>query len=87
MKDNKIKDFTTYQPANISPSSVTKPSVFNGMCLVRKYRVIVVEVEESDEVIAQRLRHLWANKRELGIGHKSNISAMLAEAEKLGIEL
>lgn len=82
-----MKEFTTYQPSTITPNSVTGPSVFNGFCLVRKYRVTIEEVEESDMIVAQRLRHLWNNRYEMRISHSSNIDAMRREAEKLGIEL
>lgn len=82
-----MEQFETYQPALIKPNTITKPSVFNGMCLIRKYKVTVEEVEESEEILKQRLRHIWNRRTELRLGHSSNLRAMIKEAEKLGIKL
>jgi hypothetical protein len=82
-----MKEFITYKPGTIQPNNITSPTVFNGLCLIRQYKVTVEEVEESDMVVAQRLRHIWNNRYDLGLGHSSNISAMQKEAGLLGIEL
>jgi DNA repair ATPase RecN len=81
-----MKTTITYQPI-MDSRTITEPTVFNGLCLVRKYRVTIEEVVESNEVISQRLRNIWSERKSLGIQHQSNISAMKREAEKLGIEL
>lgn len=82
-----MEEFETYQPATIKPNDVTTPRVFNGLCLVRRYKVTIEEVAESDDVVGDRLQNLWANRRELRITHSSNMAAMRREAEKLGITL
>lgn len=80
-------EFETYQPSTIRPNGITNPKVFNGFCLVRKYKVTVEEIKEPDEVITERLLDLWNRRVELKINHSSNVSAMRKEANKLGIEL
>ena len=37
-----------------------EPSAFNGVVSVKRYRVTVEEIPESDEVIVARIRKLWA---------------------------
>jgi hypothetical protein len=82
-----MKTFETYQPRSIAPNSITKPAVFNGMCLIRRYKVTVEEIQEPVEVLQERLKTIWGNRRALRITHGSNINAMKEEAEILGIEL
>lgn len=79
--------FETFQPATIRPNNIVSPCVFNGMCLVRRYQVTVQEIDEPIYVLQERLQELWDNRQSLGIRHGSNRSAMLREAEKLGMEL
>ncbi len=80
-------EFETYQPATIRPNSVIKPSVFNGRCLIRKYKVTVEEIIEEDSILAERLLDLYKRRNELKITYIDNVSAMYTEAKKLGIEL
>jgi len=82
-----MKTFETFQPATITPNSITSPSVFNGFCLVRKYEVTVKEVVEPVEVLQERLLDLWTRRSELKITHSANMDAMESEAKRLGIEL
>lgn len=79
--------FETYQPNTITKNTITAPTVFNGNCLIRKYRVKIEEIEESKEVLTETLLDLWNNRKELGISHSANRIAMLAEAKIIGIEL
>ena len=78
-------EFETYQPSTIRPNSISSPRVFNGFCLIRKFRVTVEEVEENEEVLRERLRDLWNRRSELRLGHSDNINAMMKEAKRLGI--
>lgn len=59
-----------------------KPSCFNGTVKVRKYRVTVELIDESDEVIAERIRKLW---RECDNGHHR--MPLKAAAAEYGVEL
>ena len=81
------KEFETYQPSTIRPNGITTPLVFNGYCLVRRYKVTVEEIAEDDSVIAKRLQEIWDRRSELGLGHSSNIKAMTDEARKLDVDL
>lgn len=80
-------EFETYQPALITPNNITSPTVFNGFCLIRRYKVTVEEVYDSPDVLELRLRQLWSQRAERGITHSNNINAMNDEADKLGILL
>ena len=79
--------FDTFQPGTIRPTRVTPPHVFNGLCLIKKYRVTVAEIEEPKEVLIARLQDLWERRRELRITHSSNTEAMRMTAMELGIIL
>lgn len=81
---NIYKEFTTFQPRLIKPNQITSPQCFNGMCMIRQYKVTVEEIEEPREVLEERLRLIWADKR---YGHSGNLKAMRKEAERLGIDL
>jgi len=81
------KEFETYQHRSVVPNGIKEPRVFNGMCLIRRYRVRVEEVVESDDILIERLRNLWDRQRELSATHSSNLQAMFEEAQRLGIEL
>lgn len=61
-----------------------KPSLFNGICRVTKYRVTVEEVEEPDEVIKARILKLWEDKNPMG---SMDRRAIRAAAKKYGVEL
>ncbi len=78
------KTFTTFQPRTITSNAITEPRCFNGMCLIRKYKITVEQVEEPKEVLESRLRELWKNKENW---HSSNRDAMWEEAKNLGIVL
>ena len=87
MRVEQKRTFETYQPKLITPNSITSPCVFNGMCLIRRFKVTVEEIDEPVEVLAERLIDLWNRRDELKLGHSSNRSAMVNEAKRLGIEL
>ena len=78
------KTFTTFQPRTIGGNNITEPRCFNGMCMIRNYKVTVEVIDEDDAVLEQRLRALWADKAN---SHSSNREAMRSEADKLGIKL
>lgn len=59
-----------------------EPSCFNRIVAIRKYRVTIEEVQESDEVLIARLRKLWAETK----NHHS-WDVLQAEAKRLGIIL
>lgn len=59
-----------------------KPYVLNGGVNVRRYRILVEEIEESVEVLAQRLRELL--KQPL---HMDARQAIVDEARRLNITL
>lgn len=82
-----MRTFETYQPATIKPNSINTPQVFNGFCLIHRYKVTVEKIEESPTVLRERLQSLWNRKSELKITHESNMKAMLNEAKKLGLKL
>ena len=48
--------FSDYQLRNMQQD---KPSCFNGFVRVKKYKVIIEEIEESKEIIVARLQKLW----------------------------
>ena len=78
------KQFDTFQPGLVTQNSIVTPRCFNGMCLIRQYRVTVEEIEEPPAVLESRLRKLWSEK---GNRHSSNICAMKRESRVLGITL
>ena len=78
------KTFTTFQPRTIHANGIIEPKCFNGMCMIRNYKVTVEVIEEDNAVLVERLRALWADRANR---HSSNRSAMSAEAVKLGIKL
>lgn len=45
-----------YEKGNLTQ---LKPSCFNGIVRVKKYRITIEEIEEPNEVIAERLEKLW----------------------------
>ncbi len=52
---------TFRRPAHYERRNLTAdaPSCFNGIVSVRKYRITFEEVQESKEVIAERILRLW----------------------------
>jgi hypothetical protein len=45
-----------YEQQNLTS---TKPTVFNDVVSVRRYRITIEEISEPNEVIAARLQELW----------------------------
>jgi len=82
-KGGNMKTFETYQPATITPNNITEPSVFNGMCLIRKYKITIEEIKEPKKVLEKRLRKLFLDKGNQPL----NRTAMINEAIKLEIDL
>ena len=55
-------EFETFRPVDsywVGQLRQDKPSCFNGVIEVRKYRVVVELVDEPLEVIGARLQELW----------------------------
>ena len=82
MKENE-RTFETYQPRLVEPNNVKNPSCFNGMVMIRRYKVTVEEIEEPKEVLLDRLRDLYKDKAN---GHLMNRRAMREECRKLGFD-
>lgn len=80
------KSFDTYLP-NLLVNNGEHPLVHNGVCYVTRFRVTIEEVEETPEVLKERLLDLWVRRKELGLTHMSNIAAMREKAKLLGLEL
>ena len=59
------------------------PSCFNRIVRIKKYRITIEEVEETDEVIRDRIRKLW-NSPEVQGNHYYR-STLLAAAREYGI--
>ena len=76
------KVIETFYPPRLSDMTQDSPSCFNGMIRIKKYRVTIEEIEESDEVMAQRLQDLWEHSRSWHDG-----ADIQKEAKKRGVEL
>lgn len=79
--------FETFQPSLLGVYIQQEPSVFNGMCRIRKYRITIEEIPEENEVLVQRLLNIWNRRKELGLTHSDDTWAMRREAEGLGVKL
>ena len=90
MKKNKEKpdlkiEFETFRkPGYFAQKDLTQksPDCFNGEVAIRKYKITFELVDESWEVLIERLRKLWSECDNL---HHWN--PLQSEAKKLGIEL
>lgn len=69
----------TYQLRDLKQD---EPSCFNQEVNVKRYRVTIEEIEEPVEVLAERLRLLWQNSRNI-----HDLDPIHAVAKQLGIEL
>lgn len=58
------------------------PLVGNGSVSIRRYRITVELIDESKEVLAERLRMLWR-----GTTNGYDQDTLLREAKRLGVEL
>ena len=61
MKNNIIsfetfKDIDDYHQRNLTQEN---PSCSNGMVRIRKYKVTIELIEESNEVLGERLQKMW----------------------------
>lgn len=59
-----------------------KPSVFNDVVKVERYRVTIEKIEEPNEVLRERMIVMMAER-----GHIDKNSNLRAEAKRLGITL
>jgi len=59
-----------------------EPSCFNGRVRVRKVRITIEEIEESDDVIAARIQALWDK-----CDNHHHWMPLKAAAEEVGLKL
>lgn len=81
MANKLIKEIETFFDMFNVPIQ-SKPSAFNNMVRIKKYKVLVVEIEESDEIYIQRLKELF--KVEQSFRNKQEIDR---QARLLGYDL
>ena len=63
-KNDKIVSFETFRKIGsyeLMNLTSTEPTCFNGNVNIRKYKVTIELLEESNEVLAERLQNLWDN--------------------------
>lgn len=72
---NKEEIITFQEPWNIREQK--EPSCFNGGVRVRKIKITIEEVKESDEVINERLEKLW-----VGSTNWHDMEPLVKEAQK-----
>jgi hypothetical protein len=60
----------------------TEPNVWNSKVNVKRYRITVEEIDESKEVIKERLLEMLKQR-----GHISHPQSIREEAKRLGIDL
>jgi hypothetical protein len=54
-----IETFRNVSGYTLKSWEETNPTCFNGMVSVKKFRITVEEVDEPNEVIADRIKMLW----------------------------
>lgn len=59
-----------------------EPSCFNGIVRVRKYRVTVTPIEESTDVLRERLEKMWVKS-----DNSHHYQPLMDAAKSLGISL
>lgn len=80
-----LKEFETFRKISdyaIANLTEKHPSCFNGKVSIKRYRVIIEEVKEPKEVLAERLQKLWDECS--NIHHRQ---PLLHEAAKIGYTL
>ena len=79
MEFETFKAVDSFQVANLERK---EPSCFNGIVEVRKYKVTVELVEETDEVIRERIQLMWDK-----LDNHHHINPLRREAAKYGLKL
>ena len=79
MEFETFKTIGSYQQHNLE---MKEPSCFNGTVEVRKYKVTVELVEETDEVIRERIQLMWDK-----IDNHHHRTPLRREAAKYGLNL
>jgi hypothetical protein len=51
-----FKSIGSYEIMNLTKN---EPSCFNGLVSIKKYRITIEQINESNEVLAERLQKLW----------------------------
>lgn len=85
MPDRITHQFETFRKLGnyeIRQHQQDEPSCFNSVVRVRRYRITVEEIDESKEVIQQRLIRLW----EEGNNHH-HMQPLLSIAKGYGLDL
>lgn len=83
-EDERIVIETFHRPPGYIIADVQQetPSLFNSMLRVRKWRVTIEPIDESDEVIRERLIVLWLNS-----SSHHDTSILLEAAKGMGLDL
>lgn len=82
MKKIQFETFRKIGAYEIGNLRFDHPSCFNGSVSVKKYRVTIEEVEETEETVKERLKELWA-----GCNNHHHWDPLRREAEKYGLTL
>lgn len=80
-----IETFTkpdNWHTSSLLCASAQQPSCFNGLVSIRRYRVTLEEIEESREVLIERLAKLWQE-----FDNVHHYQPLKRAAEELGVEL
>jgi hypothetical protein len=76
------EEYITFQePKKYQLPISDKPSSFNGLVEVEKYRIIVEKIDEPKEIICERLEKLWITEN--NFHHYDPLSK---KAEELGYQ-
>ena len=75
-----FREFSEYEKRNLTQK---EPSCFNGIVRIRKYKITIEHVEESNEVLAERLQKLWDDANY----NWHHYQPLQEEAKKIGYEL
>jgi hypothetical protein len=75
---------TFWRPLRLDQRRMTSesPSCFNGVVSIKRYRVTFEEMEETREVLAERLRDLWRK-----CDNMHHIGPLREAAKEMGVEL
>ena len=77
-----IETFNPLESYVVNQLKQDKPSCWKGSVRVRLYRITVERVEESPEVIGQRIQDLWD-----ACDNHHHVSPLRAAAKAIGLEL
>lgn len=84
-----MTEFETFLKPNdflVANMTLREPMVINGMALVKKYRVVIEEVPESDEDVKDRILTIWNSMEGEGFP-QIDIDAIKDAAAEYGLDL